>query len=73
MRSFNDDNGNPWQAALMDGSYGNILLMFTRLGADDTRQRVFDADCLADAEQALAATDDAGLRKLLATSEPWAV
>ena len=29
MRSFDDSHGQHWQAALLDGSYGNVMLVFS--------------------------------------------
>lgn len=71
MRSFDDDHGNSWQAALMEASYGNVLLVFSRIGAADVLQTPMFAEHLREAEQQLADTDEAGLRKWLAEASPW--
>lgn len=71
MRSFDDEHGNHWQAALMEASYGNILLIFSRTGADDIMQTTLQAAHLREAEQMLAAADEARLRTLLAGATPW--
>lgn len=71
MRSFRDEHGNPWQAALLEASYGNIMLVFTRLGADDIRQTTMDAVHLREAEHMLTAADEARLRTLLSEASPW--
>ncbi len=71
MRSFNDEHGHPWQAALMEASYGNVLLLFSRIGADDVLQAQLSASHLREAERMLADADEAGLRKLLSEATPW--
>jgi hypothetical protein len=72
MRSFDDLQGGHWQAALLDASYGNVLLVFSHAGDGDIRQLALPAENLRLAEDDLAAMDDARLRQLLAESEPWA-
>lgn len=71
MRSFHDATGRPWQAALLDASYGRLLLVFSAMRGSETRCRDAEGDNRAQAEALLAALDDAGLRDLLAASEPW--
>lgn len=71
MRSFKDSQGQPWQAALLDGSYGNILLVFSPLRGGEVRQQVMYAENLAAAEVQLAAMDEDGLRQALAEAAPW--
>lgn len=38
MRTFNDAHGDQWQVALMEGSYGDVALMFGRLGGGEVLQ-----------------------------------
>lgn len=71
MRSFDDELGHHWQAAIMEASYGNVLLVFSRLGASDVLQATLDAAHLREAEEMLAAADEAALRALLADATPW--
>lgn len=71
MRSFDDEHGNPWQAALLEASYGTIMLVFSRIGAGDILQTLLDATHLRDAEQMLASADEARLRQLLTEAAPW--
>ena len=71
MRSFNDAQGGHWQAAVLDASYGNTLVVFSHEGSSVIRQAVLDAENLRIAEQQLLAMDDAQLRVLLADSVAW--
>lgn len=71
MRSFDDARGGHWQAALMEASFGNVLLIFTRIGAPGALHKPMDAANFHEAEQALAAADEAALRTLLAGATPW--
>lgn len=71
MRSFDDEQGNPWQAALMEASYGNIMLIFSRNETDDTRQTLLSAAHLREAESMLAQADRTTLCKLLSEARPW--
>jgi len=72
MRSFDDSHGGHWQAALLNASYGNVLLVFSRAGDGEVRQLALPAENLRLAEDELATMDDARLRQLLGESEPWA-
>lgn len=71
MRSFDDNRGSHWQAALLEASFGNVMLVFSRIGGDGALQRALEADNLREAEQQLAAADDATLRNLLAEATPF--
>lgn len=72
MRTFDDSHGNPWQAALLEASYGNVTLLFTPMhGHDDTRQQMTSAEDMAEAQAQLAKLDDEALRAMLAESQPW--
>lgn len=33
MRSFDDDHGDHWQAAVLDASYGGAVLVFSKSGS----------------------------------------
>lgn len=72
MRSFDDADGAPWQAALLHGSYGSILLVFSPLSAGDIRQLPLQSENLAAAEALVRSLDTDGLRRLLGEAEPWA-
>lgn len=71
MRSFDDDQGRHWQTALMEASFGDVLLIFTRIGDEGVLQRPLDAANYREAEQILGDADDAQLRTWLAGSKPW--
>lgn len=71
MRNFDDASGTIWQAALLEGSYGNILIVFSPARGDGVRQYALDAANRAEAEQRFAALDDDGLRALLVDAGPW--
>lgn len=71
MRSFTDNQGKRWQVALLDGSYGSVLLVFSPLGGGEIRKQVMQVENLAEAQAQLAQLDEAGLRRALATAEPW--
>lgn len=71
MRSFDDDKHDHWQAAVMEASFGNTLMVFTRIGGDETLQTSLNATNFHEAEQFLADTDETRLRALLAEAKPW--
>jgi hypothetical protein len=71
MRSFDDERGGHWQAALMEASFGNVLLILTKIGAEGVLRAPLDAANFREAESWLAEADDARLRALLAAAEPW--
>ena len=71
MRSFDDEHGGHWQAALLEASFGNVMLIFSRLGGEGVRQKTLDTSNYREAEQWLAGSDAAALRALLAKAEPW--
>lgn len=71
MRSFDDAAGGHWQAALLEASYGNILLVFSCIDGEGVLKKPIDADSLLAAEQVLARMEEGRLRELLAEAEPW--
>lgn len=71
MRSFDDARGDHWQAALMEASFGNTLMIFSRIGGDGVLQKPLDSANYHEAEQWLAGADQAQLRALLAEAKPW--
>lgn len=71
MRSFDDAQGRQWDAALLDASYGNILLIFSARQGQDIRQQLLSAEHQAEAEQQLAALTDDELRSRLEEAQPW--
>ncbi|TAN03594.1 MAG: hypothetical protein EPN40_00545 [Rhodanobacteraceae bacterium] len=71
MRSFEDAEGGHWQAALMEASFGNVLMIFSRIGGDGVLQKPLDAANYHEAEQLLADANEGQLRNLLAGAQPW--
>ncbi|HOV17789.1 hypothetical protein [Ottowia sp.] len=71
MRSFDDPQGRRWQAALLEASYGNVMLVLSPMDGAEVVQHLLDADNLADAEVEIAALDDDALRALLVQAKPW--
>lgn len=71
MRSFEDSHGQHWQAALLDGSYGNVMLVFSPLQAGAIRRRALQVSTMAEAMALLAALDEEGLRAMLLEADPW--
>jgi len=71
MRAFQDSQGRHWQAALLEASYGQVLLILSPLQDGGVLQAVMPAEHLAEAQAQLAALDDDALRALLAQAAPW--
>lgn len=71
MRSFDDDRGGHWQAALLEASFGNVLVIFSRIGGDGVLHAPLDSANFHEAEQLLADADVTQLRSLLASAKPW--
>ena len=74
MRTFDDAQGGHWQAALMEGSYGGVELIFGRIGGSgEVLHWALDAEAvnITDAAQLVADCDEAGLRAWLAGATPW--
>ncbi|MGH8118703.1 MAG: hypothetical protein ACREPJ_15620 [Rhodanobacteraceae bacterium] len=71
MRSFDDKHGSHWQAALMEASFGNVLLIFTRIGGEGVLQRPLETANMQEAQHLLADADESRLRALLADAQPW--
>ena len=71
MRSFDDSEGRRWQAALLEASYGHVMLVLSPMDGTDVVQHLLAADNLADAELEMAALDDAGLHQQGVQAKPW--
>lgn len=56
----------------MDASYGNMLMLFWRLGSFDVYKSPLQAGNHLSAEHEVAAFSDDELRARLASAEPWA-
>jgi hypothetical protein len=71
MRTLTDSQGNVWQAALLEASYGSVALLFSPLRGSDIRSWEMPADTLAEAEQLFAGMADDALRTALSEAQPW--
>lgn len=71
MRSFDDEHGGQWQAALMEASFGNVLLVFTRIGAEGVLRTQLDSANFHEAQGWLAEAGEDRLRGLLKQAIPW--
>ena len=71
MRDFDDSQGRRWQAALLDGSYGHVILLFSPFEGGEVRQKLLDVDYMVEAGTWLAKLDEDELRALLLETTPW--
>lgn len=71
MRTFHDAEGRSWQVALLEGAYGQFLMVFGRLGDTEIRQLALSAASRFEAETQLAAQSEEALRAQLATAGSW--
>ncbi len=71
MREFHDAEGRHWQAAPLYASYGQMLLIFSRLDGGDILQKQMAADTLPQAEDELTQLGDEALREWLRDAQPW--
>lgn len=71
MRAFTDNEGQRWEAALLDASYGSVLLILSKLQGRDIRQYALTCANQQEAMHYLDGLEDAQLRELLAVAEPW--
>ncbi|GAA3993817.1 hypothetical protein GCM10022279_16660 [Comamonas faecalis] len=68
---FDDTQNRRWQAALLEASYGQVLLIFSPEHGSGFRQHLMQAEYLAQAQEQLDAADDAALAAWLAEADPW--
>lgn len=71
MRSFDDTHGGHWQAALMEASFGDTLLVLSRIGGDGVRVKPLHTANYVEAEQWLAEAGEVELRQCLAEGKPF--
>ncbi|MFT0548403.1 hypothetical protein ACMHYO_18970 [Allopusillimonas ginsengisoli] len=71
MRTFNDSQGTAWQGALMEASYGAVLLLFSPLAGSDIRSQTMYVENMAEAEEQFTRMTDDELRALLSEAQPW--
>lgn len=70
MRIIKDKDGTKWQVALLDGSYGHYVLIFSEEHGSTTLQHYFHADNLNEANYRLASIEEAELLTMLTKAEP---
>ena len=71
MRSFSDNDGQVWQAALGHESHGSMVIIFSRLGSFDVFKNGLSANNRLDAENEIAALSETELCSRLKAAEPW--
>lgn len=71
VRSFDDDRGGQWQAALMEASFGSTLLVLSRIGGNGVQVKPLHTANFGEAERWLAEAGDIELRECLAEGKPY--
>ena len=71
VRTFDDSDGQRWQAAVLDASYGVILLVFSPLHGDAIRRGQLQVVNLAEGLDWIAAADEDALREQLGAADLW--
>ena len=71
MRSFQDEQGTSWQAALLEASYGHISVVFSPMQGGAIRHHLLDAEHLRQANTLLDAADEDQLRTWLSAASDW--
>ncbi len=71
MRSFEDANGNIWDASLGRESWGTLVLLFARRQGDEVRKTVLASETTLEAQTELDALTEGELRERLTRSQPW--
>lgn len=71
MRSFDDAAGRHWQAALMQASFGNVLVIFSRIGGDEVLAKSLDTADYEEAGRVLADAREERLCELLTIARPF--
>lgn len=71
MRSFTDDDGAVWDAAIERESYGAYRLIFARRRGHELRHLLLDASTFETARTELEELSEPALRERLARAEPW--
>ncbi len=71
MRRFRGADGLDWTAALWCGSYGEVMLIFSRAGSTELFQVQLEAESQAAGEALLFGLEEADLQQRLGDAEPW--
>lgn len=70
MRTITSDDGQLWDVAVQQASYGAHYLLFAARGSDEIRQALMTAATHIDAEQELAELSDEQLIDRLSELQP---
>lgn len=70
MRTITGDDGQLWDVAVQQASYGAHYLLFAARGSDEIRQALMSASTHIDAERELAELSDEALLTRLSELEP---
>jgi len=70
MRRIESDDGQTWDVAVHQASYGAHYLLFAARGTEEMRQSLMAAQTQIDAERELAGLTDEYLKSLLMELEP---
>ncbi len=71
MRSFEDAEGNIWDASLGRESWGTLVLLFARRQGDEVRKTILVSETALEAQAELDNLTEVELRERLARSQPW--
>lgn len=71
MRRFRSSDGCDWTAALWCGSYGEVMLIFSRAGSTELFHLLLEVESQAAGEALLLGLDEGELLQRLAAAEPW--
>lgn len=71
MRSFSDEAGRDWDAAVGRESWGSVVLLLAPRAEGGVRVAPLASETVRDAERELAAMSEQMLREQLAASRPW--
>ena len=71
MREFTDESGRRWQVTLGKESWGTLVLVFSPVGAGDSRTSILTAETSFDANAELDALTEDELRARLRDGRPW--
>ena len=70
MRTINSEDGETWDVAVQQASYGAHYLLFAARGSNEVRRTLMSASSHIDAERELSGLSDAQLRGTLRELEP---
>lgn len=70
MRTITSDDGQTWDVAIHQASYGMHYLLFAARGSDEMRQSLIGASTQIEAERELVELTDDDLKSLLMELDP---